>query len=81
MTALIRRIVIGSTAVTCAIALFGACSDDANSPSESPAGGEVEDNPEGVTDVGSTVVDPDVPVSNLANQPESPLDPGGPPDT
>jgi hypothetical protein len=64
-------------AFACAVALLGACSDDA--PSDDPVGGDVEDNPEGVTGGGSTNVDPDVPASNLANQPESPLDPGGAP--
>jgi hypothetical protein len=64
----------GSLAAACAIALLGACSDDDNAPSDDP-GGEVEDNPEGVTGSGSTIVDADVPVSNLANQPESPLEP------
>jgi hypothetical protein len=75
-----RRIALGSAAAVCAIALLSACGDD-DSPSEDPAGGEVDDNPEGVTDGGSTIVDPDVPASNLANEPESPLDPGASPAT
>jgi hypothetical protein len=73
----IGRIAIGSAAVACAITLLGACSDDTNSPPDDPAGGEVDADPAGVTGGGSTIVDPDVPISNVANQPESPLDPGG----
>jgi hypothetical protein len=61
------------------IGLLGACSDD--SSTDNPGDGEVDDGPEGVTGGGSTIVDADVPISNLANEPESPLDPGAAPAT
>jgi hypothetical protein len=63
---------------TVAVAMLGACSDDDNAPSDDPGGGEVEDNPEGVTGGGSTIIDADVPVSNVSNAEEAPLDPAEP---
>ena len=58
-----------------AVAMLGACGDDDNTPSNDPGGGEIEDTPEGVTGGGPTIVDPDVPVSNVSNAEEAPLDP------
>ena len=63
---------------TVAVAILGACTDDDNAPSDDPGGGEIEDSPEGVTGGGSTIVDPDVPVSNVSNEQEAPLDPAEP---
>jgi hypothetical protein len=73
-----RRVASGCAAAVIAVASLGACSGDDDSPSNDPAGGGVEDGPEGPTGGGSTLVDPDVPISNLPNEPESRLDPGAP---
>lgn len=57
--------------------LAAGCGDD-DSPGDeepSPAGTGVQDNPEGVTDSAVTVVDAEVPASNVSNQAEAPLDP------
>jgi hypothetical protein len=63
---------------TVAVAMLGACSDDGNAPSDDPGEGELEESPEGVTGGGSTIVDADVPVSNVSNEEEAPLDPAEP---
>jgi hypothetical protein len=69
------------TGAMVAVSMLGACSDDGNAPSNEPGGGEVEDNPEGVTGGGSTIVDADVPVSNVGIEEEAPLDPAEPAST
>ena len=58
------------------ISLTGCGDDDGPSDQDpAPAGTGVQDNPEGVTDSDATVVDGDVPASNVSNQAEAPLDP------
>ena len=60
-----------------AVSLSG-CGDDDSPEDESPApaGTGALDTPEGVTDsAAATLVDPDVPASNVSNQAEAPLDP------
>jgi hypothetical protein len=53
------------------------CADDDPSENESPAPAETGalDTPEGVTDSEATLVDGDVPASNVSNEAEAPLDP------
>ena len=61
-----------------AVSLTG-CGDDDSPGDESPvpAGTGAQDSPEGVTDSDATVVDGDVPASNVSNEAEAPLDPSG----
>jgi hypothetical protein len=51
------------------------CSDDDSPDDPAPAGTGALDSPEGVTDSAATVVDPDVPASNVSNAADAPLDP------
>jgi len=76
MSATARRLRWGATALI-AMLLFAGCSDD--SPDEdAPSPATDDGGPVGAGD-GTTLVDPDVALSNVPNQPESPLDPAGPP--
>jgi hypothetical protein len=64
------------TAVALVAVSTSACSDD--SPDDDPpAGSDALDTPEGVSDAGSTIVDPEVPASNVSNEQHAPLDPPG----
>jgi hypothetical protein len=53
------------------------CGDDDSPDDESPSPGGTGalDTPEGVTDSNATVVDADVPASNVSNEAEAPMDP------
>jgi hypothetical protein len=54
------------------------CGDDSpGDESPAPAGTEAGDTPEGVTDSAATVVDADVPASNVSNAADAPLEPSG----
>jgi hypothetical protein len=65
-----------TTALT-AVLLFGGCSDD--SPSEDAPSPATGDGGQVGAGGATTLVDPAVPLSNVPNEPESPLDPGSPP--
>jgi hypothetical protein len=73
MSATARRLRWRTTALI-AVLLFGACGDD--SPDEdAPSPATDDGGPVGAGD-GTTLVNPDVALSNVPNQPESPLAPG-----
>jgi hypothetical protein len=76
MSATARRLRWWTIALT-AVLLIGACSDD--TPSEDAPSPATGDGGVGVGAGDATLVDPVVPLSNVPNEPQSPLDPGGDP--
>ena len=65
------------TAVALVAVSTSACSDDSPDDDDPPTGTDALDTPEGVSDAGSTIVDPEVPASNVSNEQQAPLDPPG----
>ena len=76
MSATARRLRRRTTALI-ALLLFAGCSDD-STDEDPPSPATDNGDPAGAGD-GTTLVDPDVALSNVPNQPESPLDPATPP--
>ena len=71
----VRR--IGPVIATLIAVSVAGCGDDDSPEDETPApaGTNALDTPEGLNDSAATVVDAEVPASNVSNQAEAPLDP------